>query len=605
MAASSLVALLPLAVVLPMAGAGVTLIASRRPRLQRVLSVSALAAQLTVALVMLLWVDANGAMVMHIGGWSAPFGITLVADRLSAFMLVVSTTVTLAVLVYAIAQGREDDDRAGPSETPVSIFHPTFLILATGVSNAFLSGDLFNLFVSFEILLTASYVLLTLGGTKERLRAGAPYIVVSLLSSIIFLSAIALIYAATGTVNLADLAGKLDSVPTGIKATLGAILLVAFGVKAAVFPMSAWLPDSYPTAPAPVTAVFAGLLTKVGVYAIIRVQTLLFPGMFGTLLMVAGGLTMLIGILGAVVQPGIKRLLSFTLVSHIGYMIFGVGLASAAGISAAIFYVAHHILVQTALFLASGLIERVAGTTMVARLGGLASAAPVLAVLFFVPAMNLAGVPPLSGFLGKVGLFEAALADGRVLPLVVVGVGALTSLLTLYAIVRMWGRTFWRPVPEGFDDDHEHEHGISPATDAGRTTTGAESGQSTGTRRRATRDAARHRTQDEVARLPGGMVGATTAMVVVGLVLTVAAGPVYAYTQRAADDVTDRARYVTAVTSTIGDGEDELRGGNGGAADVPIQIPAPATPGATGGNPSSGVTPAETGAVAPGQQGGG
>ncbi|MBM9478335.1 Na+/H+ antiporter subunit D [Nakamurella flavida] len=570
-----MVALLPLAVVLPMAGAGVTLIASRRPKLQRMLSVSALAAQLVVALAMLVWVDNNGAMVMHIGGWSAPFGITLVADRLAAFMLVVSTTVTLAVLVYAIAQGREDEGGGGESETPVSIFHPTFLILATGVSNAFLSGDLFNLFVSFEILLTASYVLLTLGGTKERLRAGAPYIVVSLLSSIIFLSAIALIYAATGTVNLADLAGKLDTVPPGIKATLGAVLLVAFGVKAAVFPMSAWLPDSYPTAPAPVTAVFAGLLTKVGVYAIIRVQTLLFPGSYGTLLMIAGGLTMLVGILGAVVQPGIKRLLSFTLVSHIGYMIFGVGLASAAGISAAIFYVAHHILVQTALFLASGLIERVAGTTMLARLGGLASAAPVLAVLFFIPAMNLAGVPPLSGFLGKVGLFEAALADGRVLPLIVVGVGALTSLLTLYAIVRMWGRTFWRPVPEGVDDDHQHDHGVDPDTQVGRTTTGAESGMSTGTRKRATRAAARRRTQDEVARLPGGMIGATTAMVAVGLVLTIGAGPVYAFTQRAADNLMDPAVYVNAVTSTTGDGEDELRGSVGGTAPDPAPASEP------------------------------
>ena len=355
---------------------------------------------------------------------------------------------SLAVLVYGISQGIADRE-VGP-EVPISIFHPTFLILVTGVSNAFVAGDLFNLFVSFEILLTASYVLLTSGGTRERLRAGAPYIVVSLLSSLIFLVG-----------HRDDLRRDRHGehgrpvrrswprLPAGIVAVLQALLLVAFGVKAAVFPMSAWLPDSYPSAPAPVTAVFAGLLTKVGIYAIIRVQTLLFPtGSYGTLLMIAALLTMVVGILGAISQSGIKRMLSFTLVSHIGYMLFGVALGSETGLGAAIYYVAHHILVQTALFLAVGLIERVAGTTVLARLGGLAAAAPVLAILFFIPAMNLAGVPPLSGFLGKVGLFEAGVQDGRVLALILVAGGALTSLLTLYAIIRVWGRAFWRPVPE-------------------------------------------------------------------------------------------------------------------------------------------------------------
>ncbi|WP_407940201.1 Na+/H+ antiporter subunit D [Nakamurella leprariae] len=539
-----------------MIGAGVTMVASRRPRVQRALSVTALAAQLAVALIMLVVVDDRGPMVMHIGGWSAPFGITLVADRLAAFMLVVSTIVTLAVLIYSISQGRDDEEEDGTnSETPTSIFHPTFLILATGVSNAFLAGDLFNLFVSFEILLTASYVLLTLGGTTERLRAGAPYIVVSLLSSLIFLSGVAMVYAATGTVNLADLATKIDSVPPGIKATIAAILLTAFGVKAAVFPMSAWLPDSYPTAPAPVTAVFAGLLTKVGVYAIIRVQTLLFPGMFTTVLMVAAGATMLVGILGAIVQPGIKRMLSFTLVSHIGYMLFGVAIGSEAGVAAAIYYVAHHILVQTALFLGAGLIERVAGSTVLARLGGLAAAAPVLAVLFFIPAMNLAGVPPFSGFLGKVGLFEAALEGStgaaQVLPLVIVCLGTLTSLLTLYAIVRVWGRAFWRPVPQA-GEEHPPTGPLDPRGDHPMTT------QYTESRRRAREAARRRMAAAEAARLPLGMVGATTAVVTVGLVLTVGAGPIYGLAERAAGNLMDQQTYVRAVMDTPADGAADL-----------------------------------------------
>jgi len=526
--------LLAMAVILPLAGAGVTLIASRRPRVQRVISVGVLAAQLLVELTMLLQVTASGTMVMHVGGWTAPFGITLVADELAAFMLVVSTIVALTVLVYAISQGMADESET--PETPVSIFHPTFLILATGVTNAFLAGDLFNLFVSFEILLTASYVLLTIGGTRERLRAGAPYIVVSLLSSLIFLAAIAMIYAATGTVNMADLSVKLPQVAPGIVATLQAMLLVAFGVKAAVFPMSAWLPDSYPSAPAPATAVFAGLLTKVGIYAIIRVQTLLFPpGSFGTLLMIAALLTMLVGILGAIAQSGIKRILSFTLVSHIGYMLFGVALASQTGLGAAIYYVAHHILVQAALFLGAGMIERVAGTTVLARVGGLAAAAPALAILFFIPAMNLAGVPPLSGFLGKVGLFEAGVQDGRILALILVAGGALTSLLTLYAIVRVWGRAFWRPVPEVTEPEDER--------DALQT----ESGRPLAVRRQAQKEVQRRVASEEAARLPIGMVGATTAIVAVGLMLTFAAGPIYALADQAAANLLDRSLYVNAV----------------------------------------------------------
>ena len=531
--------LLPMAIIVPLTGAGLTLVASRRPRIQRLLSVATLAVQLVVELVMLLVVARTGPMVMHVGGWTAPFGITLVADRLASIMLVVSSIVSLVVLVYAISEGMADESET--PDTPVSIFHPTFLILVTGVSNAFVAGDLFNLFVSFEILLTASYVLLTVGGTRERLRAGAPYIVVSLLSSLIFLAAIAMFYAATGTVNLADLSVKLGDLPPGIVAALQALLLVAFGVKAAVFPMSAWLPDSYPSAPAPVTAVFAGLLTKVGIYAIIRVQTLLFPpGSYSTLLMIAALLTMLVGILGAVSASGIKRMLSFTLVSHIGYMLFGIALGSQAGMGAAIYYVVHHILVQTALFLGVGLIERVAGTTVLARLGGLAAASPILAVLFFIPAMNLAGVPPLSGFLGKVGLFEAGIADGRVLAIILVAGGALTSLLTLYAMVRVWGRAFWRPVPEVTALDG----------DAGALET--ESGRSLPVRRRAQREAQRRATGARAARLPIGMVGATTAVVAVGLMLTVGAGPIYQLADEAAANILDRSQYIDAV---LGSGE--------------------------------------------------
>ncbi len=264
-------------------------------------------------------------MVLWVGGWPRPLGIVLVADRLAALMLLVAALVSLAVLVYSTGQDEDEVRR----ETPVSIFHPTFLLLVAGVSNAFLAGDLFNLFVSFELLLFASYVLLTMGGTRDRIRAGSVYVVVNLVSSSLFLVALASVYAAAGTVNLAQLSERLGVLPLEVRSVLQVLLLSVFALKAAVFPLSAWLPHSYPTAPAPVTAVFAGLLTKVGVYAIIRTQTLLFPEQpLSFLVGIAGVATMVVGILGAIAQADVKRMLSFTLVSHIGYMVFGIALAT-------------------------------------------------------------------------------------------------------------------------------------------------------------------------------------------------------------------------------------------------------------------------------------
>src|SRR5215207_8272914 len=345
-------------------------------------SVGVLSAVVVIAAVLLVSVDTSGPAVVYIGGWDAPWGITLVVDRLSAIMLMISSIMLLVVLVYAVGQGIADRHR----ETPVSIFHPSYLILSAGVFNAFVAGDLFNLYVGFEILLSASYVLLTLGGTGERIRAGVTYIIVSLVSSLFFLSAIGLIYGATGTANIAQLSVRLAELPPTVQLMLHLLLLMAFGIKAAIFPLSFWLPDSYPTAPAPVTAVFAGLLTKVGVYAIIRTETVIFTESDVTvLLMVIGGLTMLIGILGA--------------------------LSSQLGYTATIYYVVHHITVQTTLFLTTGLIERFGGATSINRLAGLLKASPLLAVLFFIPALNLGGIPPFSGFLGKAGLFVAG-AEG-------------------------------------------------------------------------------------------------------------------------------------------------------------------------------------------------
>ncbi|GLK16072.1 Na+/H+ antiporter subunit D [Herbiconiux flava] len=520
--------LVPLLVIIPLVGAAVTLILGRHPRLQILISVLALTAVTAAAAVLLAIVDSTGKpAVVKVGGWEPPFGIVLVVDRLSAIMVVVSALVLLGVLVFAVGQGYADRDR----DTPVSIFHPTYLILAAGLFDAFIAGDLFNMYVGFEMLLAASYVLLTLGGTGSRIRAGVTYVVVSLVSSLLFLGAIALIYGATGTVTMALLSDRIRELPLDVQMILCAALLIGFAVKAAVFPLSFWLPDSYPTAPAPVTAVFAGLLTKVGVYAIIRTDKLLFFEVpLQVPLLIVGGLTMLIGILGALAQADVKRLLSFTLVSHIGYMIFGVAIGTELASGATIYYIVHHILVQTALFLVVGLIERKGGSTSITELGGLLKAAPFVAVLFFIGALNLGGIPPFSGFLGKVGLFEAGAASPNPLVYVMIGAGIVTSLLTLYALMRVWNMAFWRPKK----DVEGYESPLIESLQEGPTgSVGTMTGTATST--------------DTKTRTSPLMIGAATGLMALTLCLTVFAGPLFDLAQRAAGNVSTPEPYVDSV----------------------------------------------------------
>lgn len=510
--------LVPLVVTIPLLGAALALALGRRRPQQIAVSIAALTAVAVISAVLLVQVDRTGPAVVEVGGWEAPWGIVLVVDRLSAIMLLISALMLLGVLLFAVGQGIVDSDR----ETPVSIFHPTYLVLAAGVFNSFIAGDLFNLYVGFEMLLSASYVLLTLGGTGARIRVGVTYIVVSLTSSLLFLSAIALVFGATGTVTMALIADRVADLPADVQLILNLLLLLAFCVKAAVFPLSFWLPDSYPTAPAPVTAVFAGLLTKVGIYAIIRTQTLLFPDSpLSVPLMVVAFLTLLVGILGALAQADIKRLLSFTLVSHIGYMVFGIAMGTQLAIGATIYYVVHHITVQTALFLCAGLIERAGGTTSLARLGGLLKASPIVAVLFFLGAMNLGGIPPFSGFLGKLALFQAGAIAGDPLTFVLIAAGAATSLLTLYALARVWNMAFWRSTDEveGYE---------SPMLD--RLLEDPEDEGSVRTR--------------TISPL---MTGATAALLALTVALTVFAGPVFGLTARAAANIADPATYIDAV----------------------------------------------------------
>jgi multicomponent Na+:H+ antiporter subunit D len=388
------------------------------------------------AVLLLVHVDSHGPVTTSMGGWPDAISITFVADRLGALMLVVGNLMMLAVLVYAVAQGSSDE------RSPW--YAPAYLALIAGVSGAFLAGDLFNLFVCFEILLISSYVLLTLEGSDDQIRSGTTYVVLNVVESLVLVTGVALVYATTGTLSMAELPDRLAALPDGVALGLSLLLLVAFGLKAAVFPLFSWLPDSYPAAPSPVSAVFAGLLTKVGVYAILRTQTQWFPDTNQTLLLVVAAATMVVGVLGAIAQSDIKRILSFHIVSQIGYMIAGIALGGVAAVSAVVFYVVHHIPVKTSLFLVDGVVEQDTGTSALDRLSGLARRSGALAVLFIVPALSLAGLPPFSGFVGKLGIVSVGLDQGQWW---IVGVALVVSILTLVSMMKIWTGAFWGPAP--------------------------------------------------------------------------------------------------------------------------------------------------------------
>ncbi|MBW3577606.1 MAG: Na+/H+ antiporter subunit D [Actinobacteria bacterium] len=434
--------LIAIPILVPLAAAGVSVMLLRRPLAQRSLSVVSLSVVLAATARLLAQVRVEGTSVLQVGAWPAPFGITLVADPLAAIMLTVSAVVLLVVLLYAIGHPTTRDETRA--------FHAVYLVLAAGVSASFLAGDLFNLFVAFEVMLISSYVLITLGGTLAQVRSGMTYMVISLLASTLFIATVGIVYASTGTVNLADLVDRVGGLPPGLRTGVGLLLLIVFGVKAAIFPLFMWLPDAYPTAAAPITAVFAGLLTKVGVYAMIRTQTLLFVdlGTPSPLLLVIAGATMVVGVLGAIAQDDIKRILSFQIISQIGYMVMGLGLLTVAGLAGGIFYIVHSILVKTGLFLVGGMVEQRTGTAALRDLGGLGQRTAVTAVLFAALALSLAGFPPLSGFVAKLSLVQAGLDVDQG---AIVAVSLAVSVLTLFSMSKVWNSAFWGQAPEATD----------------------------------------------------------------------------------------------------------------------------------------------------------
>ena len=432
---------LVLPIIVPMATAAIMLLAPRRPVLLRWIGLAGAIALLASTVAVFDRVNSGGIQVLQISGWPAPFGITLVADLLSALLLV-------AVGIVAVAVGGAAFAGVDPRREAFG-YHPLIQILLMGVSGAFLTGDFFNLYVWFEVMLVASFVLMALHRNRAQLEAAFKYVTINLIASSIFLTALGLLYGVTGTLNMAELARTWPTVQsTGMDAVLAVLLVVAFSIKAGLFPLFFWLPASYHTPPAPVGAVFAGLLTKVGVYALLRIFTLLFnggPALLPTMLLAMSAATMVIGLVAAQRERDFRRILSFNLVGHIGYTTASLALVTPAALAGAIFYVLHHIIVITNLFLVSGVLLRLRRTTDMKSLGGFYASQPLFSVIAMVPIFSLAGVPPLSGFLGKLAILDGAFAAGAYW---VGGVVLVVGLLTLLSMGRTWSEAFWQPATE-------------------------------------------------------------------------------------------------------------------------------------------------------------
>ena len=432
---------LVLPIIVPMGTAAVMLLTRRWPALQRWIGLAGAIALLASTAAVFGGVNSGGIQVLQIGGWPAPFGITLVADLLSALLLVAVGIVAVAVTAAAFAGVDPRREAYG--------YHPLIQILLMGVSGAFLTGDFFNLYVWFEVMLVASFVLMALHRNRAQLDAAFKYVTINLIASSIFLTALGLLYGVAGTLNMADVARTWPAVQrTGLDAVLAVLFIVAFSIKAGLFPLFFWLPASYHTPPAAIGAVFAGLLTKVGVYALLRIFTLLFqdgPSLLPAMLLVMSAATMLIGLIAAQRERDFRRILSFNLVGHIGYTTASLALLTPAALAGAIFYVLHHIIVITNLFLVSGVLLRLRRTTDLKSLGGFYAGQPLFAAIAMVPIFSLAGVPPLSGFLGKLAILQAAFAAGAYW---VGGVVLVVGLLTLLSMGRTWTEAFWQPAAE-------------------------------------------------------------------------------------------------------------------------------------------------------------
>jgi multicomponent Na+:H+ antiporter subunit D len=397
---------------------------------------------LLISVLLLLEVSTDGMVKMQMGDWPAPYGITLIADRFSALMVLVSAIVFLATMVYSI---QSVDSR----RKSFGFYLFSFGILM-GVNGSFLAGDIFNLYVWFEVMLMASFILKSHGGERNQLEGAIKYLILNLISSFFLVAGIGLLYGKMGTLNMADIAQKLmnfETMPPELNPAFS-LIFVAFAIKGALVPFFFWLPASYHTPPPVVTALFAGLLTKVGIYSLIRFYALFLyqnSDFWQPLILWIAGLSMVIGVITATSQFEFRKVLSFHIISQVGYVVMGLGLFTVAGLTGAIFFLAHNMISKTNAFLVAGFVHRQKGTLNLKVLGDFYKEQPLWAIFFFVSAFSLAGLPPLSGFIGKYLLIKAGIeAQQMEISFTALFVG----FFTLFSMVKIWMEVFWKTTPE-------------------------------------------------------------------------------------------------------------------------------------------------------------
>ncbi|ARK31344.1 Na+/H+ antiporter subunit D [Halalkalibacter krulwichiae] len=424
-----------LPIIIPFIAGIIMVIFGRNIRLHRWLSIFTMIATGIVAITLVSQVQTQGIQTLQLGGWQAPFGISMVADMFSVLLIVTTCLVAVTCLLFAFKSiGKERESY---------YFYPIFLFLITGVNGSFLTGDLFNLFVCFEVMLISSYVLITIGGEKGQLRESIKYVLINVLSSFLFLIAIAYLYAVTGTLNLAHLSLRIAEVgQDGLITTVAILLLIVFSLKAGLF-LFFWLPGSYSAPPTAIAAIFGALLTKVGIYAIFRMFTLVFyhePQITHLLIAIMGALTMILGAIGAVAYNDIRMILAYNVVIAVGFIMAGLASFTSAALMGSIYYLIHDIIIKAVIFLLGGTMIHLAGTSKLNEMSGLIRNHPALGWMFFISALSLSGIPPLSGFIGKVlitqGTFEADLFW-------LGAIGLITSLMVLYSIMKIFLYGFW------------------------------------------------------------------------------------------------------------------------------------------------------------------
>ncbi|WP_060597209.1 Na+/H+ antiporter subunit D [Bacillus pumilus] len=425
-----------LPILIPLLAATLLIFMNKNIMLSRGFSVFASLSAIVCNVYLVQTIFTNGIQTLYLGGWKAPFGIALVADQFAALLVLTASVVGLVTVLFSFQTIGKEKERL--------FYYSGVQFLLAGVSGAFLTGDIFNLFVFFELLLMASYMLIVLGGSKPQLRESLKYIVFNIISSALFIVGVACLYAVTGTLNMADLSVKIaESGQTGLITVISILFMIVFGLKAGIFPLYFWLPGSYHAPPAAISALFGALLTKVGLYAIARVFTLIFihdTGFTHTFMAWLAALTVIFGVIGSIAYSDVQKIVIYNIVTAVGVILFGIAANTPASLQGAIYYLIHDMVIKGALFMLAGALFVYAGTNNLKKMGGLIQSQPLLGWMFFISALSLAGIPPLSGFVGKLKIVEGGFSAGLMTFSILV---LLSSLLVLYSVMRIFMLAFW------------------------------------------------------------------------------------------------------------------------------------------------------------------